>query len=333
MTNEVQGRAKGGKARAERLTGSQRSDIARKAAETRWSEATLRATHEGVLKIGGIEIPCAVLNNGERVLTQTGFLQALGRTRASGKRPEQIEDVPAFLKSKNLQRFIPSGLTDTHIRKEFIPLGGSKAVGYSADLLPQVCEIILDADDAGVLQPNQKHIAVRAKILFRSLAKIGIVGLIDEATGFQRVRDREALQALLDAYLRKELAAWAKRFPDEFYDEIFRLKGWSWRRGADGRTNPPQVVGKYTNNIVYDRLAPEILEELEMRNPKDVRGNRKTKHHQWLTEDVGHPALAQHLHAVMGIMRLSKNWEDFLKLLDRAFPKKTVSQITQQDHL
>ena len=31
-----------------------------------------------------------------------------------------------------------------------------------------------------------------------------------------------ALQAILDAYLRKELA-WAKRFPDEFDRQIFRL--------------------------------------------------------------------------------------------------------------
>jgi hypothetical protein len=58
--------------------------------------------------------------------------------------------------------------------------------------------------------------------------------------------------------------------------------------------NRPQIVGKYTNDIVYERLAPGILEELQERNPKDTRGERPVKHHQWLTEDIGHPALERY---------------------------------------
>jgi hypothetical protein len=77
-----------------------------------------------------------------------------------------------------------------------------------------------------------------------------------------------------------------------------------------------------TNDIVYERLAPGILEELEQRNPKDEKGRRPRRHHQWLTDDVGHPALAQHLHAVTGIMRASKDWKQFHDILDRAFPKR-----------
>ena len=86
--------------------------------------------------------------------------------------------------------------------------------------------------------------------------------------------------------------------------------------------NRPSVVGKYTNDLVYERLAPELLTELEELNPKTDKGNRKAKHHQWLTEDVGHPALAQHLHAVIGFMRAWARWDQFYRLLQRAFPKK-----------
>ena len=77
-------------------------------------------------------------------------------------------------------------------------------------------------------------------MLTRGLAHIGIIALVDEATGYQEVRDKLALQAILDAYLRKELAAWAKRFPDEFYREMFRLKGWQWQGMS---VNRPQIVG------------------------------------------------------------------------------------------
>jgi hypothetical protein len=87
---------------------------------------------------------------------------------------------------------------------------------------------------------------------------------------------------------------------DEFYNEIFRLRGWNWR-GMSGKR--PKVVAKYTNDIVYERLAPGLLDELRARNPLTERSYRKGKHHQLLPEDVGHPALAQHLYAVMSLMR------------------------------
>jgi P63C domain len=178
-----------------------------------------------------------------------------------------------------------------------------RAFGYADELLPEACDVFANAERAGALTQSQQHIAEQARIIMKGLARLGIAGLIDEPTGYQEVRDKHALQALLDAFLRKELAAWAKRFPDEFYEHIFRLRGWKYKgRG----TNPPQAVAGYTKDIVYARLAPHILEELERRNPIED-GRRRSKHHQWLTEDVGHPALAQHLHAVITLMRVSKD--------------------------
>src|SRR2546421_1440471 len=132
--------------------------------------------------------------------------------------------------------------------------------------------------------------------------------LVDEATGYQEVRDRLALQEILDKFLRKEFAAWAKRFPDEFYKEMFRLRDWQWQQ-LKGRR--PMLVSFYTRDLVYDRLAPGLVTELELRNPKDETGHRKAKHHQWLTEEVGHPALERHIHAVMGFMRASTRWDQF----------------------
>jgi hypothetical protein len=118
--------------------------------------------------------------------------------------------------------------------------------------------------------------------------------------------------------LLKEFAAWAKCFPDEFYQHIFRLRGWTWK---GMKVNRPQVVANYTKDVVWARLAPGILKELEARNPIES-GRRKAKHHQWLTEDIGHPALAQHLYAVIGLMRISDSWDQFKKMLDRAYPKR-----------
>jgi hypothetical protein len=319
------GASRGGLARAEKLSPEERSDIARAAAKARWgdSDEPIRdATHEGSLRIGDIEIPSAVLDDGTRVLSRIGFLRAIGRKGKAkgGRRYDKESQLPVFLTAENLKPFITNEMLENSKPSPFQPLRGSKAIGYRADLLPQVCNVFLDAKDAGVLRPNQVHIAEMCKVISRGFSVVGITALIDEATGYQEVRDRQALQRILELYLSRELAAWAKRFPDEFYQQVFRLRGWGWESMKGKR---PQVVAKYTNDFVYARLAPGILDELQQINPADEKGRRRAKHHQWLSQDVGHPALAQHLHAVIGLMKASTSWEQFKSLLDRAFPRRT----------
>lgn len=319
------GASKGGKARAAKLSPEDRKEIARQAAEARWATnrktpPLIRATHEGQLNIGETVIPCAVTEDGTRLLTQHGFLEAIGRSgKPAAGRGSEFEKVAPFLALDNLKPFINKDLESSTFPILFKPVQGSKAWGYRAELLPQVCEVYLKARDAGVLLKNQEKFARACDMLMRALAHVGIVALVDEATGYQEFRERDALQALLDRYLRKELAAWARQFPTEFYQHIFRLRNWEWKGMSKNR---PWIVGRLTKDIVYARLAPGIVKELEQRNPMNERGYRKSRHHQWLTEDVGHPALAQHLHAVIAFMRIAQNWQQFHEMLEQAFPKQ-----------
>jgi hypothetical protein len=325
MTKETP-QAKGGNARRDALTPQERKDIARKAAEARWGAEVPRASHDGIVKIGSKEMYAAVLPNGKRLLSQGQFLQALGRSRTpkGGTGALTVDGLPFFLAAEQLKPFISDELRLSTTPIFFRSKDGRKQVGYDAELLPQVCEVYLQYRDAfpGKVPTQYDHIVKACDILMRGLAHIGIIALVDEATGFQDVRDRQALQAILDRFLRKELAAWAKRFPDEFYQQIFRLRGWTWR---GMKVNRPQVVAKYTTDLIYDRLAPALVETLEARNPIDNKGNRKAKHHQWLTEDVGHPALAQQVYAAIGFMRANSKWDDFLISYYRAFPRKGIA--------
>ncbi|WP_454843423.1 P63C domain-containing protein [Pseudomonas gorinensis] len=321
---EPTGKAKGGVARAKSLTPEERSEIAQKAAKTRW-DAKYKATHTGELHLGDLVLPCAVLPDGSRVLSQRGVGRALGKTYGGMDFKSADEEpggkLPFFLAAKTLSPFISGELLAVVTEPIIYHQNGAVAHGISATALPQICEVWLKAREAGALTKPQLPIAARAEIIIRGLAHVGITALVDEATGYQEVRDKQALQAILDQYLRKELAAWAKRFPDEFYNQMFRLKGWQ-RKDLSSPSRRPGAAGMYTNDIVYERLAPGILQELEVRNPKDSKGNRKGKHHQMLTEDVGHPALAQHVHALIALMRASSSWEQFMLMLNTAFPKK-----------
>ncbi|RKI08323.1 hypothetical protein D7Y15_26200 [Corallococcus sp. AB030] len=126
-------------------------------------------------------------------------------------------------------------------------------------------------------------------------------------------------EAVAKLFVRPTLGAWAKRFPDEFYWHIYRMRGWTWR---NMEVNHPQAVATYTIDFVYERLAPGLLEELERRNPSNAGGNRKARHHQFLTESIGHPALERHLYAVLSIMRASMTWGDFTIAMDRFHPRQ-----------
>jgi hypothetical protein len=152
----------------------------------------------------------------------------------------------------------------------------------------------------------------------RGFAKVGIVALVDEATGYQEVRDRLALQKILEKYLREEYAKWARTFPDEFYENLFRLRGWQYRPLT---LKKPGVVGHLTNDLIYKRLAPGVLDELKKKNPIVAPGQRRQRHHQWLTEDVGHPRLREHLSAVMALMKASTKWSSFYRSMQRALPQ------------
>jgi len=293
-------------------------------AEQRASLLDNEATHKGMLRIGSVEIPCAVLKDGRRVLSENGIANALGGRSGSAKRlkteaANQGAHLPVFLASRSLFPYINNNLLDGPLKPIKYISGDSDVNGYAAEALPEICNIWLQARQDKILSPQQADRAQAAEIIMRGLAELGIIALVDEATGYQATRDRDALQAILDRYLQKEFAAWAKRFPDSFYREIFRLRGWSWNAMSVAR---PGVVGTYTNDIVYERLAPGILDELRSLNPSHEDGGRARKHHQYLTGDIGHPALAQHLHAVIGLMRASATWEQFKMMLDRAFPKK-----------
>ncbi|MFZ3212027.1 MAG: P63C domain-containing protein [Terriglobales bacterium] len=93
------------------------------------------------------------------------------------------------------------------------------------------------------------------------------------------------------------------------------------------KVNRPSVVGKYTNDLVYQRLVPGVLEELRHRNPKDEHGHRKGKHHQLLTEDIGIPALDNHLRAATAFMRAASTWDGFYRSMQRAFPKLNTTRL------
>jgi hypothetical protein len=328
------GAAKGGQARAKKLSPERRREIARTAIEARWAKHGKKplpsASHIGDLKIGDMVIPAAVLEDGTRVLSERGVSKALGSKRGGShwKRKKKAEEeggafLPVFISANNLKPFIPKdvalALSEPIIYR--IPGGGSLANGIDATNLPKVCEVWLKARDAGVLTQPQKKMAVAADIILRGLAHVGIIGLVDEATGYQDSRAKNALAKILEAFIAKELRKWVSTFPIDYYKELFRLRGWKFPDLPKDQQKRPILVGKITNDVVYDRLAPGVRQELVRLTPRDEKGRLKHRLFQRLTEDVGHPKLREHLASVTTLMKASDTWDQFKHMLERSLPR------------
>ena len=293
------------------------------------------------LSIGGIEISCFVIEDETRAISKTSLSSALnategGRRARAGavndlsksdipnktKKSEVTEvNLPRFLTRKWLQPFISDKLGPVLQTPILIdnPMGGGVIHGYPATILVDICAAILDANDAGVTTYRQDSIVSRAKILMRGFATVGIIGLVDEATGYQEIRAKRALYTILEQYIAKELRPWVKTFPDTFYEELYRLWGIEHLQNTK---NHPQFFGTLTNEFIYDPLAPGVLIKLQELNPLLESGYRESKHHQLLTGNYGYIKLVEHLAKITILMQLSKTKEHFRNKFEEVFHGK-----------
>lgn len=325
-----QSKARGGLARAAVLNAEERRAIASKAAKARWSDISDNidsASHEGEFDLGGTRVQCAVLPSGMRVITQATFLRAIGRSRSPKAGTgvlSTVDELPFFLSAEVLKPFIDNELAMSTTPIFYRTKSGGRGVGYDAKLLPKVAEVYLKFRDnklaeKGLVPKNYQHIVQASDILMRGLANVGIIALVDEATGFQRERAKDALAKILETFIAKELQPWAHTFTNEYYEHLFRLRGLSYPQDSVKR---PAYFGHLTNNIVYARLVPKILEQLKKDTPRSEKTGRHINHlHRKLTTDVGHPKLKEHLAAVISLMRISTNYKQFAAFLDIAHPK------------
>lgn len=319
--NEPTGKAKGGKARAAGMTPEERTEAGKRMAEAKRELASLPVAEYGSsdtpLKIGDVEIQCYVLSTGERVLSQRGVFSGLGMSTGAADR---------------LLNFVGGERINPFINKDVISLienpikfrnktSGGVSFGYPATILADICDAILAARKAGTLQKQQAHVADQAEILVRGFARVGIVALVDEATGYQKARKRDALAAILEKYISKEMRPWLKTFQLDFFEELCRVWGYPMPEKPGAY---PRFFAGVIRNIVYDRLAPGVRAQLQ-----EIKKKRGGKWHQWLTGNAGYNDLTRHLGELTMLLRVTPDGQKdyFLENLNKFKPILTVEQL------
>ena len=323
------GASKGGRARVANMSKEELSAANRQAALARWNKADDKemrwAVAQGELVFQDHIITCAVLDNGARVLTQQGILLALGRARAAkGGEGASTGGLPAILRPRNLAPFIDESLRSMSRSIIFKPLvaGHSQGIAYGlpAETLPLICRVYVDAEDAGALAPSQRHVAQAARRLLVALENVAMIALVDEATGFQALRPHNELQRILEAYVLPEHRPWVKTVPVEFTKELYRLWGWDLSETMQG----PRYAGKLIRKYIYQQLPEGVLTALDESNPQDSHWQRRKKHHQFLTKEMGLEHFKTQIAGVMALMRASTNKDEFERLFQRAYTSAPI---------
>ncbi|HMT93426.1 P63C domain-containing protein [uncultured Thiothrix sp.] len=315
--SKVTGKAIGAKARAEKLTPEQRSEIARNAALARHNaNKTLEAIRKGnFIDDFGLDIDCYVLNDDQNtaVISQRGMAAAIGFTGKGGN------NLSRFIERKSIAPYIGSELSQKILNPIVFKTdkGGSedsvapRAHGYDVTILIDLCNAIIEADNAGALAKSQKGIAQQAKVITGASAKSGIQQLVYKLSGFDSTKE-QFIQAFKQ-FVNDEAKKYEKEFPIELYEEWARLysltipdRGWPW----DFR--------HLTVKHVYYPLAKSRGKLLTLlREAKGKDGDSKKKLFQFLNE-IGTRALRMHLGRLLEMAESSKTKEEYeKKIIDR----------------
>jgi len=314
----------GGKARMEKLSPEQRREQARAAAGKRWQKAKVsvvvadpekipKATHWGELQIGTKVLPCYRLESGERVFSLKGVVVSL-----MGGDGGQLAE---YIKVKSLRDFLPNDLLPAE--NDLIPAlikfdtGAESFAKYSLGLpvekLIDLCDAYSRAAEAETLTERQQKIAVTANAFLRASAKVGIIAMVDEATGYQQERPLDELQLKLKMFLVEEMRKWDSTFPDELWEQFGRLT--KWKGSLHQR---PKFWGKLVMELVYEYLDIDVAKWLRENAPKPRKGQN---YHQWLTEQYGLKKLVEHIWKVIGIASTCQTMDELRKKMRDLYGK------------
>lgn len=299
----------GGKARAEKLSKEERTEIAKKGALTRWG---FKSHHKGSFSEDfGIDADCYVLDDelGTAVLTQRGTSKILGFSNDNGKSFTRLvnrESVKKLIAAKTLEKL------ENPLKFQYVCTAANTpnfvASGYDATVIIDVCNAVIKASrqDNGIAQET----VANAAIIIGACAKLGIRELIYKLAGYNSTKAQ--VVAAFRQFVSEEASKWAKEFPDDLYEEWQRIyqipvpergKNWEHRH--------------LTLRHIYTPLAKSNGRLLDLL--REAKGEQRSKKlHQFLSE-VGKDSLRAHIWKVVGIASGSRSKEDYERSIARAF--------------
>jgi hypothetical protein len=265
----------------------------------------------GSLELGdGMEIPCYVLNDHRRIISRTGATGVLTGNKGGG-------NLESYIGVEVIKPFMPPNLQNLMVEFSIKEVVNKNVFGFEADTFLDICRGYTKARDAEALKtPRQMEIAIQAGMFLSACAKVGLIALIDEATGYQYDRAQDALRFKLKLYLEEEMRKWERTFPEELWKEFSRLT-----KHKGSIVQRPKYWGKLVMELIYDYLDKDVADWLRKNAPKPQHGQN---YHQWLSSQYGLRKLTEHIWMVIGMASASHSMRELRDKMAERYGRKPV---------
>lgn len=313
----------------EKLTVEERKALSSKASKARWEKArALKAGENASTEsesspqlienqtlpvaqwpgtLADSEIECYVLSDGRRIISRTGATSFLTDRKGGG-------NLESYTKVQALTDYMPPNLTGEMVEFSLPGVVNKTVKGMEAETFVEICRAYVSAWQANTLESDaQRTIAARAAMFLGACAKVGLIALIDEATGYQYERPVDALQFKLKLFLVEEMRKWEKTFPDDLWVQFGRLTNW---KGSLHQR--PKYWGKLVMKLIYEYLDPDVAQWLRDNAPKPIKGQN---YHLWMTEQYGLKKLIEHIWKVIGVASTCQTMTELENKMEELYGK------------
>ena len=274
----------------------------------------------GPLELGScVNIDCVNALEGKKTIRLVSVLSFLSIVGISPKDRYVLQSLDKFLTHPAIRsrraNSILERLHNGYIVKDVA--GDQMFVDYR--IVTDFCRLMLSLRRVGKLTGSYLEYAGNCETFMLALADVGLAALIDEATGYDKIKKRREYQELFKDFIREEHSDWVKEFPNEFFEQLYRV----YHCERVGRNHPSffaHVITKY----IYWPLADShgaILEQLKEKDPIVSKNGRRYRLHQFLTEEVGKAALRLHIGSIITLLALSNDKGMFKRIFARRYPK------------
>ena len=111
----------------------------------------VKALYVGTMSIAGMDLPCAVLKDERRVITENAVLTILGSRSGASKRIKYSEreqgraPLPVFLAPKRLKPYIDKYLDDGPLDPIYYQHKSQVVSSFDCRVLPRICRVWIEA--------------------------------------------------------------------------------------------------------------------------------------------------------------------------------------------
>lgn len=274
----------------------------------------------GPLTLGKFaNLDCVNALQGKRIMRLISFNSFLGIVGISPRAKGIMDSFVKLLTHPSVRTAQSESVLEKLQNGYIVRNGRQEDLFLDCRVVTDFCRLMLALRKSGKIGGAYLDYAGNCEQFMLGLADVGLAALIDEATGYDKIKRRNEYQELFKSILREEHSDWVKEFPDTFFDGIYKV----YRLEKAGK-NHPSFFGGIINKYIYYPLANShgaILKKLQAKDPVVECKGRRYKLHQFLTEEVGKPLLRKHINQVEALLLISSDKAMFKHNFKKLFPQ------------